>query len=69
MLTKISWDSGWLTVTGRVVASDQLPRRDTGTSAKVRPLYTQKTERLGRGERIRGNPNLEVTVLAKHLIT
>ena len=68
MLTKISWDSGWLTVTGRVVASDQLPRRDTGTSAKVRPLYTQKTERLGWGERIRRTPNLGVTVLAKHLI-
>ena len=38
LLTKTSWDSGWLTSTGRVAARDQLPRRD-----KARPLYTQKT--------------------------
>ena len=29
LLTKTSWDSGWLTSTGRVTARDELPRRDT----------------------------------------
>ena len=29
LLTKTSWDSGWLTSTGRVTARDQLPRRHT----------------------------------------
>ena len=69
MLTKTPWDSGQSTSAGRVAARDQLPRGDTGTPEKARLLYTQKTERLGRGERIRRTPNLGVTVLAKHLIT
>ena len=29
LLTKTSWDSGWLTSARRVAARDQLPRRDT----------------------------------------
>ena len=29
LLIRTSWDSGWLTFTGRVVARDQLPKRDT----------------------------------------
>ena len=29
LLTKTSWDFGWLTLARRVTARDQLPRRDT----------------------------------------
>ena len=35
LLTKISWDSGWSTSTGRVTARDPLPRRDTAAAAAV----------------------------------
>ena len=49
LLTKTSWDSGQSTSARRVAARDQLPRGDThGTPENARPLYTQKTERLGR---------------------
>ena len=48
LLIKTSWDSGQLTLAGKVTARNQLPRRDTGHTEKARPLYTQKTKRLGR---------------------
>ena len=44
------------------------PQKRYSTPEKAYLLYTQKTERLGWGERIRRTPNLGVTVLAKHLI-
>ena len=44
LLTKTSWHSGRSTSAGRVVARDQLSRRE-----KARTLYTQKTEQLGPG--------------------
>ena len=33
LLTKTSWDSGWLTSARKVAARDQLPRRDTDNQA------------------------------------
>jgi len=43
LLTKTSWDSGWLTSAGRVAARDQLPRRDTGHTREDATAATQET--------------------------
>ena len=49
LLPKISWDSGWLTSTGRVAARDQLPRRDPRHTGDGVPTASQEFERLGPG--------------------
>ena len=63
LLTKTSWDSGWLTSAGRVIARDQPPEDTHGTPEKALPLYTQKTEHQGWGRR-----KVTATTLAKHLV-
>ena len=49
LLPKISWDSGWLTSTGRVAARDQLPRRDPQHTGDGVPTASQEFEWLGPG--------------------
>ena len=67
LLTKISWDSGRLTSTGRVSARDQLPRRDTTYLREARPLPPTKPSGWDRGGDKMHSPPGE-TLLAKHLV-
>ena len=49
LLTKSSWDPGWLTSTRRVTSRDQLPRGAHSTPETALLLCTQETEQLGTG--------------------
>ena len=53
LLTKTSWDSGWLTSTRRVAARDQLPRRDTQYTWDGVPAVYPGNWVAGTGEAIR----------------
>ena len=53
LLTKSSWDPGWLTSAGRVTARDQLPRRDTRHTWNCAPAAYPGNWAAGMGEVIR----------------
>ena len=67
LLTKFSWDPGWLTSTRRIAARDQLPRRDTGHTWDGTPTAHPGNWVAGTGEVIRRTAPGEC-VLAKHLV-
>ena len=69
LLTKTSWDSGWLTSAWRVAARDQLPKRDTWHAWEGTLVVHPENRVAGMGEVIRHSPQLGETALTKHLIT
>ena len=58
MLTKSSWDPGWLTSTRRVTARDQLPRADTQHTSDSTPVAHPGNQAAGTGEVIRHTTHL-----------
>ena len=69
LLTKTSWDSGWLTSARRVAARYQLPRRDTRHTYEGAPVVHPENLVVGMGETISHSFQLGATALAKHLVT
>ena len=57
-LTKIPWDSVWLTSAGRVAARDQLPRRDIRHTGDGRTCCHSGNRVAGTREVIRRTPHL-----------
>ena len=69
LLTKTSWDSGWLTSAGRVTARDQLLRRSEHTAHLKRRAHCASRKRSswdGGGDKT--HPYLGETALTKHLV-
>ena len=58
LLTKTSWDSGWLASTGRVTARDQLPRRDAWHTLDRHAHCHPGNQASWTGEVIRYTPHL-----------
>ena len=69
LLTKSSWDSGWLTSAGRISVRDQLPRRDIWHTWEGMHIVHPENQAAGTGEVIRCTAHLGVTTLTKHLVT
>ena len=70
LLTKSSWDPGWLTSTRRVAARDHLPRRDAQHTWDGTPAAHLGNRAAGMGEVIRCTvPPGESALLTKHLVT
>ena len=58
-----------LPTAGRVTDRDQLPRRNTRHTWEGIPVVHPENQATGKGEVIRHSLQLEVTILAKHLVT
>ena len=57
LLTKPSWDFGWLTFTERFTARDQLLRRDTRHTREGMPIVHPGNRAAGTGEALRHTPH------------
>jgi len=68
LLTKSSWDPGWLTSARRVAARDQLPRRDTQHTSDGAPAAHLGNQMARTKEVIRCTAPPGESVLAKHLV-
>ena len=58
LLTKSSWDPGWLTSARRATVRDQLPRGDTQHTWDDAPTAYPRNQVAGTGEVIRRTPHL-----------
>ena len=69
LLTKSSWDPGWLTYSGGVAVRDQFPRRDTWPTWDGASTEHPGNRVAGTGKVIRHTTQPGESVLVKHWVT